>query len=500
MKYFIVILHIIFAIILLLIIATCTSRKSEQAVSKMDINFPFLWENATVYFMLTDRFNNGDPLNDTPLGRKQDGGLLRSFMGGDIKGITLKIEDGYFNDLGVNAIWITPPVEQVHGFTDEGWGKTYAYHGYWARDWTNIDPNYGTMEALREMIDKAHSHGIRVLLDVVLNHTGPVTSIDSQWPDEWVRTTPVCTHQNYETSVPCALVRNLPDIRTDSKIEVELPEFLTEKWKREGRLEKEMDELETFFQRTGYPRLPKYYIIKWLTDYVRELGIDGFRVDTAKHLEAYIWGELYEEAMVALREWRKNNEDKKLDDADFYMVGEVYGYGIQGELNYNYGDSIVNFFEHDLKALINFSFKSDANRNPEEIFSEYSRILNGPLSKYSVMNYISSHDDSGPFDLNREKPFESAIKLILAPGAVQIYYGDELARPLAVEGTLGDAHLRSGMNWEELKNNAERNGYSIRSVLEHWQKLGQFRKEHPAVGAGRHEMISVPSLMAAKGS
>ena len=129
MKYIIISLRAIFIIILLFMVSTCSFRKGEQPVSEMDINIPFLWENATVYFMLTDRFNNGDPSNDTPLGRKQDGGLLRSFMGGDIKGITLKIEEGYFNDLGVNAIWITPPVEQVHGYTDEGWGKTYAYHG-----------------------------------------------------------------------------------------------------------------------------------------------------------------------------------------------------------------------------------------------------------------------------------------------------------------------------------------------------------------------------------
>jgi alpha-amylase len=304
-----------------------------------------------------------------------------------------------------------------------------------------------------------------------------------------VRTSPTCTHQDYESSVPCTLVKNLPDIRTDSDNEVELPDFLINKWKQEGRYDQEISELQVFFERTGYPKLPKYYIIKWLTDYVREFGIDGFRVDTAKHLEAYIWGELYEEAMAALLEWRENNEDKKLDDLDFYMVGEVYGYGIQGGLFYDYSDSVVNFFQHDLKALINFSFKSDAGRNPEDIFKEYSGLLNGTLSEYSVMNYISSHDDGGPFDLNREKVFESATKLMLTPGAVQIYYGDEIARPLNVEGTEGDAHLRSFMNWEELEDNVEKNGYKIKDVLSHWQKLGQFRNEHPAVGAGQHQML-----------
>lgn len=478
----------IFTIVLILMIFSC---KTEQRTKDAElVKLPFMWENASVYFLLTDRFNNGDPTNDTPLNRKQDGDKLRSFMGGDIKGITLKIEEGYFDKLGINAIWLTPPIEQVHGFTDEGWGKTYAYHGYWARDWTNIDPNYGTIDELQEMVDIAHEHGIRVLMDVVLNHTGPVTSTDTQWPDDWVITSPQCTYTGYESTVSCTLVENLPDIRTEIEEAVELPSFLLDKWKNEQRLDQELVELNAFFERTGYPRAPKYYIIKWLTDYVREIGIDGFRVDTAKHLEADILGELYEEAMIALKEWKKVNEDKKLDNLDFYMVGEVYGYGIQGKQDYDYGDSIVNFFDHGFKALVNFSFKSDAGKGYEEIYSEYSDILNNELSGLSVMNYISSHDDGGPYDLNREKVFEAGTKLLLSPGAVQVYYGDELARPLMVEGTQGDAHLRSVMNWDELENDAERSGYKISDVLTHWQKLGQFRKSHPAVGAGVHEMIS----------
>jgi alpha-amylase len=478
-------------IIALFLITSCTPNKQVEENSDIEnIQAPFIWENATIYFMLTDRFNNGDPTNDTPLGRKQDGGPLRSFMGGDFKGITMKIEEGYFRDLGVNVLWITPPIEQIHGFTDEGWGKTYGYHGYWARDWTNIDPNYGTMDDLKEMVNTAHKNGIRILLDVVLNHTGPVTTTDSQWPDDWVRIEPVCTHDSYEHAVPCALVPNLPDIKTESTVEVEIPMFLKNKWKEEGRLNTESKELDEFFSRTGYPRLPKYYIIKWLIDYVREMGIDGFRIDTAKHLEAYIWGELYKEAVLALNDWRSENGDNNTGNPDFYMVGEVYGYGIQGEFYYDYGDSSVNFFDHDFKALINFSFKADADRNPEDIFSEYSQLLNGPLADYSVVNYVSSHDDGGPFDLNRERVFESATKLMLAPGAVQIYYGDELARTLTAEGTKGDAHLRSYMNWDDLENNVEKNGYKTTEVLDHWQKLGRFRNEHPAEGAGVHEMIS----------
>ena len=121
----------------------------------------------------------------------------------------------------------------------------------------------------------------------------------------------------------------------------------------------------------------------------------------------------------------------------------------------------------------------------EELFSKYSNILNNDLKGNTVMNYVSSHDDSNPFDKKREKTFESANKLLLAPGISQTYYGDESARSLDIEGTQGDATLRSNMNWEDLKTNPK-----TKEVALHWQKLSNFRKNHLAVGAGIHAQIS----------
>ncbi|MDD5151966.1 MAG: alpha-amylase, partial [Flavobacterium sp.] len=111
--------------------------------------------------------------------------------------------------------------------------------------------------------------------------------------------------------------------------------------------------------------------------------------------------------------------------------------------------------------------------------------LQNDLKGNTVMNYVSSHDDSYPFDKKREKTFESGTKLLLAPGVSQVYYGDESARPLDIPGTTGDATLRSMMNWDDIKTNPQ-----TQKVLLHWQKLGNFRKHHPAVGAGIHQEIS----------
>ena len=446
---------------------------------------PFLWEGANVYFLLTDRFNNGRTDNDVNLDRTNPTGPLRGFMGGDIAGITQKIQSGYFTDLGINAIWFTPVVEQVHGDTDEGTGNTYAYHGYWAKDWTALDPNFGTFKELSAMVEAAHNRGIRVLMDVVVNHTGPVTQTDPSWPDDWVRLQPTCTFETYETTTACTLVDNLPDIYTESDIPVELPDALLAKWKSEGRLSVELDELQNFFQRTGYPRAPRFYIIKWLTDYVNDLGIDGFRVDTVKHADEQTWAELYKEASYAFETWKKINPTKVLDTTSFYMVGEVYNYRISEGRQFDFGDRKVDSFDHGFHSLINFDLKDDAKNDYEQIFNKYSKLLNTEFAGKGILNYLTSHDDGAPFDKEREQSFRSANVLLLTPGTSQVYYGDETARDLTIEGTVGDATLRSFMNWEELDTLEQ-----TQNVLAHWQKLGQFRRRHPAVGAGKHKRLS----------
>ena len=473
-------------LILLISLIACSEKAQENNKKTMDIKTPFVWENANIYFLLTDRFNNGNPDNDVNFNRTKEASKLRGFEGGDIIGITKKIEEGYFTKLGINAIWLTPIVEQIHGDVDEGTGVTYGFHGYWAKDWTALDPNFGTKEDLKKLVETAHKNGIRIVLDGVINHTGPVTKVDPVWPNDWVRTDVQCSYEDFESTVMCTLVKNLPDIKTESNDNVEIPTALAEKWKKEGRYEQEMKELDAFFARTGYPRAPRFYIMKWLTDYITEFGVDGYRADTVKHTEEGVWGEFKKECEYAFAEWKKNNPDKVLDNNPFYLVGEVYNYGIGGAQLYDFGDRKVNYFENGFNSLINFEFKwNAANNNYEGLFSRYSNILNNQLKGFGVLNYATSHDDGEPYDKERKKPYNTATKLLLCPGASQVYYGDESARSLIIEGAVGDATLRSNMNWDAIENNE-----NTKHILTHWQKLGQFRNNHLAVGAGVHKMLS----------
>ena len=444
---------------------------------------PFLWENATVYFLVTDRFANGDKSNDLAYGRKADAAPLRGFMGGDFKGLTAKIKSGYFDDLGVDVIWTTPPVEQIHAGTDEGTGKSYGFHGYWARDFTAMDANLGTEKDFRDFVEAAHARGIRVLLDVVMNHTGPVTEADPVWPEGWVRTEPQCQYKDVPSTVSCTLVKNLPDFRTESDAPVELPPALAAKWKTEGRYEREVKELDDFFARTGYPRAPRYYLMKWHADWVRKYGVDGFRADTAKHVEPAVWAELRKVALAAHDEWKSLNPKMVMGDGRFFMLAEVYNYNIAHGQDFDMGGGEkANYFANGFDGLINFGMVHDAKGDYESLFSKYASQLAGPLKGHSVMNYMDSHDDGNPFDPSRQKPFETANKLLLAPGAAQIYYGDEISRRLDVADAKGDAKLRSFMNWGDLKANAK--------VRTHWAKLGKFRQAHPAIGAGEHKKLA----------
>lgn len=473
---------------LILALASPNGLRAQPPVSPGQADL--LWRNATVYFLLTDRFRNGDPANDTAYGRRKDGDPLRSFEGGDLRGVIQKLEEGYFRDLGVTAIWTTPVIEQVHQPFVE-YGRTYSYHGYWPRDWTAVDAGFGTEAEFAEMVRLAHAQGIRILVDVIANHSGPpIGGIDPAWPQDWVRTEPLCDYKTFATTATCLIVPALQDIRTESEAPAPLPAFLVEKWRAEGRLDRELAELDAFFARTGYPRAPKYYLIKWLTDWVRDYGVDGFRVDTAKHVDPMLWAQLKQEAQLAFGDWKARNPKDMLDDRPFFMVGEVFNFGpvgfqknVLGTRQYDYGDQKTDFYNYGFDGLINMGFATHAYLPTPALFDLYGKELQSTFRGVMLLNYLASHDDMEPFDPERRTAFADAVRLMLAPGAAQIYYGDELARPLKAKNATGDAVLRTPIDWRVL------NTAQGRKLLAHWRKLGQFRRAHPAVGAGVHSEL-----------
>lgn len=405
--------------------------------------FPFFWDQATVYFVMTDRFANGDPANDNAYGRGLDGNGAAydldgsgSFNGGDLVGLTDRIEDGYFQDLGVNVLCVTAPYEQVHGRiggTDREVLR-FAYDGYWPLDFTSMDASFGTEEEFVLFVDTAHRNGLRVILDVVLNPAG------------------YAALENEETS----------GVEGQTYLE-----FLVEaKWDS-TRASDEMASLVAFFERTGYAETPTNHIVKWLADWVRKSGVDGFRVNSADAVDPEDLSRLKTEAVRALNLWKAEHPGKAIDDTDFWMTGDFSGHG----------PNRSEFFDRGFDSVINFEFQDQAGQvdHLDALYDRYSRAINTDPT-FNVLSFVSSND-TRLFD--RDRLIDAGTSLFLLPGGIQILYGDETGRPPGPPASDELQATLTFMNWDSIDTD----------VQAHWSRLGKFRQAHPAVAAGVHEKL-----------
>ena len=489
----------------------------------------FTWDNATVYFMLTDRFKNGNTSNDHSYGRTldKDGKPISgwdtapgTFHGGDFAGITQAIEEGYFSDLGVNALWISAPYEQTHGYCDSGNGHFahYSYHGYYVLDYTETDANFGTPEEFETLVDTAHEHGIRVIMDIVMNHCGYNTVADMEeyhfgtllpgatdfkyvienvsdfnkhidyetssedwgkwWGPDWVRSgLPGYTEGGGSNELMS--LAGLPDFKTEQTKTVSIPPILKTKWTQEGTYDQKVAK---YGDNSGSV---SDYLTTWLSEWVSKYGVDGFRCDTAKHVEMASWKKLKDKCVSALKTWRENNPDKPGANwqEDFWMTGEAWDKGVGYDKYYSQGgfDSMINFDTWGAGVL--------ASSRVAGLYQNYADTIN-TKEGFNALSFISSHDALLTRGDTSEMIYNGSA-FLLTPGGVQIYYGDESNRPmvdgLSFDGAGGSGHsLRSDMNWDSLD----------QTVLAHWQKVGQFRHDHVAVGGGSNTMLSATNGVA----
>ncbi|KFI13450.1 alpha-amylase [Vibrio sp. B183] len=466
----------------------------------------FDYRNANIYFAMVDRFNNGDRSNDHSYGRKKDGKQeIGTFHGGDLKGLTEKLD--YIQSLGTDVIWLSPIVEQVHGFVgggEKGSFPFYSYHGYWTRDFTKIDQNFGNEEDLKQLVTEAHKRGMRIFLDAVFNHSGYSTLADLQFdninvvntenmPDKWQDWAPKSgqnwhsfndsvdyTSSNWHQWWGKDWVRaGLPGYSKPGSSDITmtlagLPDFLTESEQHVTPPEWLLNNPGTRVQvRESY--IVSDYLIEWQTDWVKRFGIDGFRVDTVKHVEGDVWKRLKNEATKSLEQWRANNNQI---GQPFWMMGEVWGHSAYRS----------PYADQGFDALINFDMQKKLDKaaaclsQMQETYQNYADSMQ-ETPDFTPVSYMSSHDTELFF--SRFNSFEmqrnAANALLLSPGAVQVYYGDEVGRDLGPYADDFHQGTRSDMLWELSKERQQ--------LLKHWQTLGQFRQSHPAIGAGVHEEI-----------
>lgn len=498
------------------------NKNTEKASISTSTSPSFSWDNATVYFVYIDRFLNGSKDNDHNYNRKSDYGSVSknvaTFHGGDILGLTQKLKEGYFTSLGINVIWVTGVYEQIHGWVgggDKNDFPHYAYHGYYPMDFTAMDKNFGTIEEFRTFVDLAHGKGIRVMMDAGINHPGYLTLLDAiqynfggvglsekeasehiegisnnsdahykvyayleqfqfdkpevwknWWGKQWIR-----SQEEVDKDVLTESIFGLPDFRTESKTPVALPLLLQNKWRKEG------GDFDTWVN----PSAKKYrkdlniaqsdYVIKWLASWVEEFGIDGFRCDVLENVDTFRWEQLNKECNQALATWRKNHPNQsasKWNDC-FWMTGDIWDAGIE---------YYPEYAKSGFSSIVNFTFPKDGNlEHIGKVWQKYADSLNTKDNDWTTLSFLNN---TYKRDTKSDNMINCGTTLLLSPGAIQIFYGDEVGRNAIQNQASDPTHgYRSDYIWGQ---NPE--------VLAHWQKLGKFREGHLSVGAGTQRLIA----------
>lgn len=370
--------------------------------------------NTIMYFVMVDRFVDGDSTNDRPTNDPSIHPKANNF-GGDLQGITQKINDGYFEKLGINTIWISPistNAEGAWGLWDKGVeSKFSAYHGYWPTALRSIDSRFGNKAAMDELLKTAHANNMNVILDYVAHHVHQEHPLYRQKP-EW--TTPLY----------------LPDGTMN-----------TEKW--------DEHRLTTWFD-TFLPtwKFADHALVEALTDtamyWVENYDLDGFRHDATKHINEDFWRTLTQK----VKGYQAQHPERNI-----YQIGETYG---SPELISSYISS------GQLDAQFDFNLYDaavDAMAKPETNFTNLERVLEESMSYYGshhVMGNITGNQDRTRFtsyadgsvqfsedaklagwtrDIqNRDSAGYQNMEMLMAflmttPGVPCIYYGDEIGMP-----------------------------------------------------------------------
>ncbi len=388
------------------------------------------WRDDVLYFVLIDRFADGDLKNDA----KVDLGAKGAFHGGDLKGLTEHLDE--IASLGVTAIWINPVVKNIDEFVTGAGFPDWAYHGYWADDFTKLDPRFGSEKELQAFVAAAHQRKLKVLLDVVYNHPGYGSHyLTDPKTKGWLRSNEAGTCGQDDLT---SCLSGLPDFKIEQ------------------------------------PEVAKFLLDAQLA-WARKSGVDGFRLDTVKHVDHAFWKEHRRRVRAALPE-------------GFFLLGEVWG-----------GDAQVldPWFQGDeLDAGFDFGFQGSvlgwvSGRGRTVAFDRYLASRQKVRPGYLVAQFLSSHDVPGAlFQLEKQGANLDQFKLaallqLTTSGLPTIYYGEEVGR---VGGEWPEN--RSDMPWGE-KDILPGKGKPRDEALRAWyQKAIGIRRAHPALSRGGHVALA----------
>ncbi|MGW5604934.1 pullulanase-type alpha-1,6-glucosidase [Streptomyces sp. NPDC003753] len=420
------------------------------------------------YFVMPDRFANGDPSNDR-------GGLTGSrlttgydptdkgfYQGGDLKGLTDRLD--YIKGLGTTAIWMAP-IFKNQPVQGTGSNASAGYHGYWITDFTQVDPHFGTNKDLKTLISKAHAKGMKVFFDVITNHTADVVDYAEKSYDYLSKGAfPYLTKDGrpFDDADYADGTRRFPAVDADSfprtpvvpaaKRNIKVPSWLNDPTMYHNRGDSTFaGESATYGDFSGLDDLwtERPEVVKGMEKiyerWVRDFGVDGFRIDTVKHVNMDFWTQ-WATALgrYAAAHGRRN----------FFMFGEVYSadtsitspYVTQGRL-----DATLDFPFQD--AARTYASQGGSAQKLAGVFADDYKYTTDRANAYEQVTFLGNHDMGriGYF-LKQDNPKATDAELLakdefanevmfLSRGNPVVYYGDEQG----FTGSGGDKDARQTM-------------------------------------------------------
>ncbi len=497
--------------------ATLTGKHSLRS-SVTDENF---------YFVMADRFENGSTANDR-------GGLTGDrnvtgfdptskgfYNGGDLKGLLDKLD--YIEGLGTDSIWLTPSFKNKAVQLEDG--PSAGYHGYWITDFTQIDPHLGTNAELKQLIDAAHGRGMKVYFDIITNHTADVIGYE-----EGARTAYVPKDVSpYRTSAgrdfddrDYAGTRSFPELDAESsfpytpvldddEVDVKVPAWLNDPTLYHNRgnttFTGEDSQYGDFFGLddlfTENPKVVDGMIDIYQT-WISEMGIDGFRIDTMKHVDDAFWQKFGPTVLDYAHKHGKK---------DFFMFGEVYDTTQVFTSQYSTRNTMQATLDFPFQdSARNFASKGQSARGLKSLFLNDDWYTDADSNAYQQPTFLGNHDMGriGYF-LKTDNPDADEDELVardrlahelmyFSRGNPVIYYGDEQG----FVGTGGDQGARQTLFASQVDEyeNDQLLGTDSTGAVDNFdtdhplytgiQGLAALTDEHPALrnGAQQHRYAS----------
>ena len=422
---------------------------------------PVKWEDQIIYFLMIDRFANGDETNDVLTESGIEAGNVNSkYNGGDIRGMIDRLD--YIKDLGVTAVWLTPPVANQwwDGFVDYG-----GYHGYWARDFKQLDEHFGNLALYEEFIDEAHKRGLYVIQDIVCNHTGNFFLYDEKTGE----------YSLNDESIPTQKPTQFPFDQNDYN-DPEQRDLNIYNWPSEIETPNKKN---TAFANLDDLNTENEKVIKALKDSFNfwiEKGVDGFRIDTAIYVDDPFWPEFLEadDGIYSAAEARGKE--------NFIAFGEAW---VTPKPMENDAEKLVaGYFDLGFNSMLDFPLMSEIHR----VFKEGKPTANMQyrleqreafFSGKPMITFIDNHDMSRFLNGARVLDLQQALAFIFTiPGVPTIYYGTEQ----------GLDETRAAMFKGGFMSEGE-DRYDKKSFLyDYIHELTELRKEHEAF---RHGTVKV---------